>query len=158
MKRYFKNLITNFSHWIMFFDWQEIVGFGTATILGIVTAILLFVSIDKTPATASDFEQLEEKVRIIQQEPSTLFKTDCTMEVENQLISFTLENDECSVTATLDQNYEILSLSREDNYTFGLFAFIVCLFYCIIIVFIGGLLLTDILLVITNVVHAVSKK
>lgn len=101
---------------------EERISFGIGTIIGIVVGISCFVYIDKVPATATDYEILEKQMTAIQQNPRLLLKTNCNFSINGDVITVDFKNDECTMTVQYDQNFEILSISKTDNYTFWLFA------------------------------------
>lgn len=122
MKRRIKWLIDWFTSWIGQFDWEQIVGFAISGVIGIALTIMFFIGIDKVPATSSDYEQLEEQVNTIKQNPYLLLETDCNININGETITVKFENDECKMTAKYDKNFEVLSTSKEDKSTFWLVA------------------------------------
>ena len=137
MKRCFKWLINCFTRWVSQMEKEEKIGFAIGGIIGIIVTISIFGFIDKVPATTSDYEQMEKQVIAIQQDPELLFKTDCNIYINNEVITVNFENDECKLTAQYDQNFEVLSISKDDNCIFGPFALGISLFmgfmtYCIV--------------------------
>lgn len=106
-------------------------------VLTIALTMKYFVQMDKIPANASDYEQLEIQVYDIQS-PEFLLKEDSNMtaiNIDSETITITFENDECKVIAKYDKNFEVLSISKKDKYTFWLIAlisslFLACLYIC----------------------------
>lgn len=127
MKRYFKWCINLITQWVNKLEKEEKIGVAIGGMVGIIVAISMFVIIDKVPATTADYEPMEKQVIAIQQDPKLLFKTDCNIDINNQVITVKFENDECKVIAQYDQNFKVLSVSKEDNYTFWLYALIIAL-------------------------------
>lgn len=101
---------------------EEKIGSAMGGIIGIIVAISVFVVIDKVPATTADYEPMEKQVILIQQNPDLLFNTDGNIYINDGVITVNLANDECKLTAQYDQNFEVLSISKKDNYTFWLSA------------------------------------
>ena len=124
MKRCIKWLIDWFADWIGQFDWEQIVGFAISGLVGIALAIMMFVYADKVPATPSDYEQLEDQVNVIQQNPDLLLETDCNININGEIITVEFENDECKMTAKYDKDFEVLSTSKEDKSMFWLWALV----------------------------------
>lgn len=118
MKRCFKWLI----NWFTKLRKEEIIGDVIGGIISIILAISIFVIIDKVPATPSDYEPMEKQVMAIQQDPDLLFSTNCNIYIKNEVITVVFKNYECKLTAQYDQNFELLSISKYDNYIFWLFA------------------------------------
>lgn len=127
MKRCIKWLIDWFTDWIEQFDWEQVVGFAISGVLGIAITIMIFVYIDKVPAKPSDYEQLEEQVNVIQQNPDLLLETDCNININGEIITVEFENDECKMTANYDKDFEVLSTSKEDKSMFLFWALVVAL-------------------------------
>lgn len=128
MKRYFKGLINRFTRWVNKMRKEEKIGLAIGGIIGIIVAVSVFVVIDKVPATTDNYEPMEKQVSLIQQNHDLLFKTDCNIYINGEVITVNFENDECKLTAQYNQNFEVLSISKEDNYIFWLFALVLALF------------------------------
>ena len=111
-----------FTQWVKKMGHEEKIGFAIGALVSVVVGITCFVSIDKVPATAIDYETLENQMNAIQQNPDVLFKTNCNIYINDDVITVNFMNDECSMTVQYDQNFEVLSTSKADNYTFWLYA------------------------------------
>lgn len=129
MKRFFRSLIDGFVCWVRMLEKQEKIAYAIGAIIGILGAILLFVYIDKVPATETDYAPFENQAIAAQKNPELLFETDCNITVNNGIVTVYFENEECKVTAQYNQDFELLSISKEngDNYIFGLWAFLLAL-------------------------------
>ncbi len=101
---------------------EEKIGFAISVIISVVVGITLFLSYDMVPATASDYEALENQITHIQQNPDLLLKTNCNIFINDDVITVKFMNDECSMIVKYDQNFEVLSTSKEDNYIFWPFS------------------------------------
>lgn len=121
MKRCFNWILNWFTQWVKRMGIVERIAFGIGAIIGIGVGILVFVYIDKVPATATDYEILEKQITAIQQNPRLLLKTNCNISINGDVITVDFKNDECTMTVQYDQNFEVLSTSKTDNYTFWLF-------------------------------------
>lgn len=111
-----------FTQWVKKMEHEEKIGFAIGALVSVIVGITCFVSIDKVPATAIDYETLENQMNAIQQNPDLLFKTNCNIYINDDVITVNFMNDECSMTVQYDQNFEVLSTSKADNYTFWLYA------------------------------------
>lgn len=120
----------------------ENVGCLLGGLLGIVLGIIIFISFDKVPATPLDYESLEKQVMAIQQNPDLLLKTDCNINVNGEVIKINFENDNCKITAKYNQNFEVISTSKEDKSVFWLIAFGIALLGGIYAYGFGSLILT----------------
>lgn len=139
MKRCIKWLSGCFTDWISQFDWELIGGYVISGLLGIALTIITFVYADKVPATPSDYEQLEEQVKVIQHNPDLLLETDCNININGNIITVEFENDECKIIAKYDKNFEVLSTSKEDKSKFWLFALAIALIHGIFVTYcLGG--------------------
>lgn len=74
-----------------------------------------------------DYEQLEKQVNAIQQDSDILLKTDCDINIKDEIITVKLENDECKLTAKYDENFKVLSISKEDKCMFWVWALVIVL-------------------------------
>lgn len=122
MKRCFTWVVNWFIQWVRKMGIEERIGFAIAGVIGIVVGIALFVSVGKVPATAIDYEPLEKQMSAIQQNPDLLLKTNCNISITDDVITVSFSNDECTLTVKYDQNFEVLSTSKTDNYMFWLLA------------------------------------
>lgn len=110
-----KRFIKWFRQWVSIMDKEEKIGFSMGAVIGLLVCIFLFLSIDKVPATASDYELMEKQVIAIEQNPDLLYKTDCNITVNNEIITVSLMNDECKLIAKYNRNFELLSTQKEEN-------------------------------------------
>ena len=111
-----------FTQWVRKMRTEEKIGFAIGVIASVVVGIICFVYIDKTPATAADYKTLENQMTAIQQNSDLLFKTNCNININDDVITVTFKNDECLITVQYNQNFEILSTSKADNHIFWPFA------------------------------------
>ena len=156
MKRRIKCLIDWFTSWIGQFDWEQIVGFAISGVIGIALTIMLFIGIDKVPATSSDYEQLEDQVNVIQQNPDLLLETDCN--INGEIITVKFENNECRMTAKYDKDFEILSTSKEDKSMFWLLALVLALIIGGAEIYFVGWLLSLVILLLKIAVEWIFEK
>ena len=120
----------------------ERIGLAIDGIICIILAISIFASIDKVPATPSDYEPMEKQVMAIQKDPNLLLSTNCNIYINNEVITVKFENDECKLTAQYNKNFEVLSISKYDNYTFWVVALGIALFIGFLVYVIVDLLIT----------------
>jgi len=158
MKRCFKWLINWFTRWVSKMRKEEKIGFAISGLIAPIVAISLFVSIDKVPATTFDYEQMEKQVIAIQQNHDLLFKTDCNIYINNEVITVNLKNDECQLSVQFNQNFEVLSTSRIDNYICWLFALAIALNVGIVIYCIGFFIVTVIIFLLEILWESIYKK
>ena len=62
MKRCFMWVVNWFIQWVHKMEIEERIGFAIGGVIGIVVGIALFVSVDKVPAMAIDYEPLEKQM------------------------------------------------------------------------------------------------
>ena len=120
MKRYFKKFKNRFYQWFVKLEWQEKTGFILGGILGILSFFVVFVTIDKTPATPEDYQSLEQIAAEVQTNPGLLLDTNCNIAIEDDAITVVFENKECKVNAKYTKNFELLSILRSDKNSFWL--------------------------------------
>ena len=156
MKRCIKWLIDWFTDWIGQFYWEQIVGFAISGLVGIALTIMMFVYTDKVPATSSDYEQLEDQVNVIQQNPDLLLETDCN--INGEIITVKFENNECRMTAKYDKDFEILSTSKEDKSMFWLLALVLALIIGGAEIYFVGWLLSLVILLLKIAVEWIFEK
>ena len=73
----------------------------------------------------ADYEPLEKQELLIQQNPELLLKTNCNINVNNDIITVTLENSECEINVQYNQNFEVLSTSKKDKCMSWILAFVI---------------------------------
>ncbi len=117
MKRCFSWILNCFTQWVKRKTIEEIIGYAIGAIIGIGVGISLFVYIDKVPATAADYEIMEKQMTAIQQNPSLLFKTNCNISIKDDVITVKFSNGKCAMAVQYDQNFKILSTSKEDYHS-----------------------------------------
>lgn len=111
MKRFWKKIKSFFTG----FEKETHIGYFLGISICLVTAIFLISTLDKTPASESDFKELETQITAIQQIPALLFQTDCEIDVADKIITVKLENEECTLTAKFNQDFEIVSTEKIDS-------------------------------------------
>lgn len=146
MKRCIKWVISWIANWIDKKGWEEIAGFVIAGLLGIVLGIMFYTTTDIVPATPMDYEQLEEQVNSIQQNPDLLLKTDGDINIKDEIITVKFENDECRITVKYDQNFEVLSTSKEDKSMFWVWSLVIALIITGFVWYAGFVVVTFIIL------------
>ena len=112
MKRCIKWLINWFVQWGGKMEWEAIVTLAIGGVLSITLGIITFISIDKVPATSLDYEPMEKKMSAIQQ---SLEQLEYNSNNKEEVITVELENDECKLITKYDQNFKVLSTSKEDK-------------------------------------------
>ena len=90
------------------------IGYFIGITICLAMAIFLISTLDKTPASESDFKELEDQITAIQQTPVLLFQTDCEIDIEEEIIEVRLENEECILTVEFNQEFEILLREKTD--------------------------------------------
>lgn len=158
MKRCFRGLINWFTQWVRKMNWQEKIGFVLGGLLGIATFIIVLVSIDKVPATPIDYESLEQQAINVQKNPELLLETNCSINIDDEVITITFENDECKVYAKYNKNLELLSYSKEDNYTLGVWAVCIAIVIGIWVYGLGAFALTMLFFAMVNFLTLELKK
>ena len=128
-------------------------------ILGVTLAIFDFCTTDTTPATEADFKPLQDQRIAFEKDHNTLFNSDCrTVEIEDNLISVTFENDECLLTATYNKDFEAISIKKSDkaeSWPLVIFAFLVT---CVVGSFMFFILIVFIILCIGTLILWIKSK
>jgi len=86
MKRCFKWLI----NWFTKLEKEDRIGYVIGGIISIILAISIFATIDKVPATPSDYEPMEKQAMAIQKDPD--LPMPCTVFPDFQCIQTVLQN------------------------------------------------------------------
>ena len=146
MKRCTEWIISRIANWIDEKNWEEFAGFVIAGVLGIVLGIMFYINTDRVPATPMDYDQLEEQVNSIQQNPDLLLKTDCEINIKDEIITVKFENDECKITVKYDKNFEVLSTSKEDKSIFWVWPLVIALIIVVFVWYAGYIVVTLIIL------------
>ncbi len=120
MKRCFTKVVNAFIQLVHGMSIVEKIGFVIGTIVAIAFAICFYVFTDTVPATAMDYEPLEKQMYAIQQNPNLLLKTDCNININNDIITVELSNAECGLNVEYGKNFEILSTSNYDKGSYWL--------------------------------------
>lgn len=125
MKRLCRQLFDKFAKKVKKMSKEEIIVNTISIIIGVIIALTVFLTFDKVPATMADYEPLEKQELLIQQNPELLLKTNCNINVNNDIITVTLENSECEINVQYNQNFEVLSTSKKDKGMSWILAFVI---------------------------------
>lgn len=125
MKRLCRQLFDKFAKKVKKMSKEEIIVNTISIIIGVIIALTVFLTFDKVPATMADYEPLEKQELLIQQNPELLLKTNCNINVNNDIITVTLENSECEINVQYNQNFEVLSTSKKDKCMSWILAFVI---------------------------------
>ena len=101
--------------------------FAISALIGIVIFISVFVTADKVPATSSDYKELKDQLEAIEQNPDSLLKTDCNIDIAGEVITVSLENEQCKMIAKYNKDFKLLSSSPKDKAMFWGIAVILAL-------------------------------
>lgn len=101
------------------YTWQRVIATFIAVIVGILTAIYAYKETDRIPATAEDYEELNEQLDAIQKNPELLFVTDCEVVIKDEIITITLANSECKLVTDLNKNFKKLGDSEKIDLSFN---------------------------------------
>ncbi len=115
MKRHFTKVVNNLIGFVYGMSIAERIGFAISVVVGIYFGISIWVCADKVPATATDYEQLENQMYAIEQNPDILFNTDCAIDINDDIITVEYRNANCRLKVEYDKNFEILSTSEYDK-------------------------------------------
>lgn len=105
MKRLCRQLFDKFAKKDKEMSKEEIIVNTISIIIGVIIALTVFLTFDKVPATMADYEPLEKQELLIQQNPELLLKTNCNINVNNDIITVTLENSECEINVQYNQKF-----------------------------------------------------
>jgi len=94
---------------------EKIISIILAIIFAFVMAATAYIATDITPATFDDYVPLNEKLVSVQEEPTSLLKGDGVITISNGVINYTVENNECKMTGTYDQDYKLIQKSQKDK-------------------------------------------
>lgn len=158
MKRSMEKLIDKIKFGIGDLYYCQSIGFVIAGILGTLFVLASFAYTDTTPATLSDYEQLEEKANAIEQNPDLLLKTNCKIEINSEIITVEFENEECKLIAKYNQSFKVLSTFRQDKSTFWVLALFRYSVEGGIIIFVVGWVLTIVIFVLATTIRWILEK
>ena len=89
MKRLCRQLFDKFAKKVKKMSKEEIIVNTISIIIGVIIALTVFLPFDKVPATMADYDLLEKQELLIQQNPELLLKTNCNINVNNDIITVT---------------------------------------------------------------------
>lgn len=95
-------------------NWKWILLFTFSIAVGIAIGVLVYKEFDTVPATSADYEPLKKQLASIQENPDILLTTDCKITVKDKIITVTVSNEECSVTAEYDESFNVISTTETD--------------------------------------------
>lgn len=106
---------------------EATIGLVIGIIVTVTITVLAVTIVDIIPATEADYEELESQLVAIQQNPDLLLKTHCKISVKDNIITVTVMNNECEMSADFNQDYEVLSTTKTDYATHWVFIFLAIL-------------------------------
>ncbi len=99
--------------WIVENDFLHFVG---GIILGVIFCILLFISIDSTPATNKDYAPLVTQQEQISKDFNTVYSSDNYEIVpDGNNIKVTLFNKQCKLICSYDKDFKFISSEKSDS-------------------------------------------
>ena len=104
-----------------------------------------------------DYQSLEQQAINVQQNPELLLETNCNINIDDEVITIRFENDECKVYAEYNKNFEMLSYSKEDNYIFWVWAFLIALLCGIFTYVLGAFILTILIYLLCILIEWICK-
>lgn len=128
MKRFIEKLINSINNWKSNAMVEEKIGVVLGIIIGILVGVSIYINLDTIPATPLDYELMEKQVIAIQENPELLLKSDCNVEMKDEIITAVFKNDECKLKVCFNQDFEVISSKKIDLYIFWPLAFLGSLF------------------------------
>lgn len=124
-------------------DKKNLVAFAISGLIGIVIAISVFVTADKVPATSSDYRELKNRLQDIEQNPDLhlLLETECSIDIAGEVITVSVENEQCRMIAKYNKDFKLLSSSKEDKaMSWGIAIILALILACVEIAVVGMVL------------------
>lgn len=115
MKRCIEWISSWFVQWVEKMSPEKKIGSFLGAVTGLIIGIMVFGTLNTTPATAMDYKLLGEQMVAVQQSPLLLFQMNCDVETRDEMITVSMSNDKCWIIAKYDKDFEILSFSKGDT-------------------------------------------
>jgi len=94
-------------------EWKAI--WVVSIICTIVLAVIFFNQLDNVPASPEDFEELHEKLLMVQEKPEEFMKNKGKISITDNEIEYEIENDECKIKGKYTLDYKLIGYTQEDN-------------------------------------------
>ena len=127
-------------------------------VLGVLTAVFVWVHLYTVPATRWDYQQLEQQAVDIQKNPELILEKDCKIVVEGETITVTFKNKKCKVIAKYDKNFEQMVITESDDHWLWPIALMVALGTGLLVGVMGPVVLAGLVSVICLVVPRKHEK
>lgn len=120
---------------------EKIVVFILAVVLGIIGAVYGYRISDYIPATFDDYLPLNNQLLAVQGKPEEFMKVDCDIKIRNGLVTYTVENEECSMTGRYNESLQLIETSQKDKADDIASVICGCVFFFMLIVVLSYLVL-----------------
>ena len=104
---------------------EKLVCLILSMVIALVFVVSLAINADMSPATFDDYFPLNERLLAVEGNPSNLLEGDGEIVINGKIITYTVENKECKMTATYDSDYKLIKKAQEDK-AFGIGKLIIC--------------------------------
>ena len=84
-------------------------------ILAIWCVVFAWIDFDRVPAVPEDYKSLYERLEYVQGKPEEFVTQKGTVTINEDTISYTIENEECEMTGVYNRDYELISSSQKDK-------------------------------------------
>ena len=98
-----------------------------SAILSVWCIVLVWINIDRVPAVPEDYKSLYERLEYVQGKPEEFVTQKGTVTINEDTISYTIENEECEMTGVYSRDYELISSSQKDKATSTFNAILGCI-------------------------------
>lgn len=96
-------------------NWEKLVCLIVCIALCIVVGVHVMADVDTTPASFEDYASLNETLLEIEKNPAIIMQINGVIQVSDEEITITIENDECKLTGHFTKDYQLVKRTSEDK-------------------------------------------
>lgn len=98
--------------------------FGVWVLIALVIGVMMFFTIDTTPASPGDYDPLVSRTLFIQDKPIKMLEQRGNIRINDDEILLEIENKECKIIATYNRAFELQEIEKKDKAHSVIFAII----------------------------------
>lgn len=98
--------------------------FGVWVLIALVIGVMMFFTIDTTPASPGNYDPLVSRALFIQDKPIKMLEQRGNIRINDDEILLEIENKECKIIATYNREFELQEIEKKDKAHSVIFAII----------------------------------
>lgn len=89
--------------------------FGFWVLIALIIGVMMFLTIDTTPAIPEDYDPLVSRALFIQDKPIKMLEQRGNIRINDDEILLEIENRECKIIATYNREFDLQEIKKQDK-------------------------------------------